>query len=209
VIIYIAHSILSVTLAILIINKLYISKKFTKNNEFHFYNDLFSWEMFFFFIGIGNIITTLSIIIPFTAGVAYFLFKIRIFLLFFAVWNKIIHLEKIMDKITYEKHYFGGIIPCLFTLIFIFIEIPLTILFFIFLGSSLIPYLILILMYKNTSTLDKKASKIIVGIIFLIVGFIFLPDFLETELKTIFLILSPILFIMGDLIIFDSYRREL
>jgi len=54
VLIYLVNAILSIILAMIIINKLYISKKFSKENHFHFYNDLFSWETFYIFIGIES-----------------------------------------------------------------------------------------------------------------------------------------------------------
>ena len=213
-IIYLANCAFSVLVALIIINKLYISKKFTKEHDFHLYNDLFSWEMFFIFIGIATLTTVLSILIPLTTEIAYLFFKIRLFSLFFAFWIKIIHLEKVMDKLTYERHYVAGVIPCIFTLIFFLIDIPRLILIIIFLGTSVIPYLILVFLYKNTSTLNKKSMKIIVGAIFLIMGFVLVPELIENYFKATLLennitIISPILCIIGDLVIFDSFRKDL
>ncbi len=170
--------------------------------------------MFFIFIGFANVINVLSILIPLTAGVTYSFFKIRLFIIFFAFWNKIIHLEKVMDKITYERHYIAGVIPCIFTLVFILIDIPRLILSFIFLGSSLIPYVILVLLYRNTSTLNKKSMKIIFGVICLVTGFVFVPvliaDFVRApETLDLIIIVAPILIIIGNLLIFESVRKEL
>jgi len=39
---YIANMILSLILAIIIIDRLYISKKFSKEKDFHFYNEYFN-----------------------------------------------------------------------------------------------------------------------------------------------------------------------
>ena len=55
IIIYLVNIALSLVFAVIIIDKLYISKKFFKDKNFHFYNELFSWEMFYFIIGIENI----------------------------------------------------------------------------------------------------------------------------------------------------------
>jgi len=213
-VIYLVNSTLSILVALMIINKLYISKKYTKENDFHLYNDLFSWEMFFIFIGIVSVIEVLSIVILLTAEIPAFFFKIRLFILFFAFWIKIIHLEKVMDKITYERHYFAGVIPCIFTLVFILIDVPILILSFIFLGSSLIPYTILVLFYRNTSTLNKKSMKILAGMICLVTGFIFGPllidDFVKApEILDLIILVTPILIIIGNLLIFESFRKEL
>lgn len=212
--IYLANCTLSILVALMIINKLYISKKFTKENDFHLYNDLFSWEMFFIFIGIASVTKVLSIVIPLTAEISDFFLKIRLFILFFAIWIKIIHLEKVMDKITYERHYFAGVIPCIFTLVFILIDVPILILSLIFLGTSLIPYMILVLFYRNTSTLNKKSMKIIFGLICLVTGFVFVPALIADlvrapETLDLIIIVAPILIIIGNLLIFESFRKEL
>jgi len=213
-VIYVANVILSIVIALMIIDKLYISKKFSKEKDFHLYNDLFSWEMFFIFIGIANVINILSILIQPTAEIPDFFLKIRLFILFFAIWIKIIHLEKVMDKITYERHYIAGVIPCIFTLVFILIDVPILILSLIFLGTSLIPYMILVLIYRNTSTLNKKSMKIIFGLICLVTGFVFVPaliaDFVRApETLDLIIIVAPILIIIGNLLIFESFRKEL
>jgi len=97
---FLVNVILSVSIALLIINKLYISKKISKEKDFHFYNDLFSWEIFFFIIAIENLMKIFSVFLPVDIVTYDFLLRIRILLLFFPFWNKIIHLEKIMNKIT-------------------------------------------------------------------------------------------------------------
>ncbi|MHA1478690.1 MAG: hypothetical protein ACTSPU_10865, partial [Promethearchaeota archaeon] len=105
VILFLVNVVLSISIALIIINKLYISKKFSKEKDFHFYNDLFSWEIFFFIIAIENLMKIFSVSLPIDLIIYDFLLRARILLLFFPFWNKIIHLEKVMNKITYERHY--------------------------------------------------------------------------------------------------------
>ena len=108
---YLATIILSIIFALIIINKLYISKRISKIEDFHHYNDLFSWEMFFFNIVIICILRLIVLFITLIPLISFLISRITIILYFFPVWNKIIHLEKVMNKITYEKHYFAGLIP--------------------------------------------------------------------------------------------------
>ncbi len=212
--IYIANIILSILISLTIINKLYISKKFSKENDFHFYNDMFSWEMFFFQIGIANVLTIISMLLTMSTYFFNLFFKIRIFLYFMAFWNKIIHLEKIMDKITYERHYFAGIIPCIFVLLIILIDLPILILLFIFIAGSIIPYLILEFLFKKTSTYKKKIKMIFIGVVFIILGCVFSPELLinysdANELFDLINIIAPIFFLIGTFFIFESFRRQL
>ena len=120
VILFLVNVVLSISIALIIINKLYISKKFSKEKDFHFYNDLFSWEIFFFIIAIENLMKIFSVSLPIDLIIYDFLLRARILLLFFPFWNKIIHLEKVMNKITYERHYFAGIIPLIIILLLSF-----------------------------------------------------------------------------------------
>ncbi|MFX1481249.1 MAG: hypothetical protein ACFFCI_24475, partial [Promethearchaeota archaeon] len=51
--------------AAIIVNRLYVSKKFSKSENFDLYNDLFSWETFFISIGIVNVIEIVLLFIRF------------------------------------------------------------------------------------------------------------------------------------------------
>ncbi len=155
-ILYSVSAVLSIMFALLIINKLYISKKFTKERDFHFYNDLFSWEMFYFFIGFENIIKILSVFFLTNIGISNLLLRIRILILFFPFWNKIIHLEKVMNKITYERHYFAGVIPFIIVILLGFTSLRNFVLIMIFFGTSLIPYIILVIFLKNLEATTKR-----------------------------------------------------
>ncbi|MFX1437713.1 MAG: hypothetical protein ACFFAA_11050 [Promethearchaeota archaeon] len=123
-----------------------------------------------------------------------------------------------MNKITYERHYYAGIIPLIITLILGFTNISNIILIFIFFCTTFSLFLILFIFYKNTGTKRSKTLKIIFGTIFLGMGYLFKPELLEgyigiSEILEILKLLSniivPILFIIGLLLIFDSYRKEL
>ena len=202
----ITNIVVSLLISLVIIQKLYISKKFSKENDFHLYNDLFSWEIFFLIVVIENLMNIVSNWLPKNYGVYTLLIRIRILLLFFPFWNKIIHLEKIMNKITYERHYFAGIIPFIFVLILGFTNLPNIILIWIFLISSLIPYLLLLIFYKNTGTTREKTIKIGLGVVCIGLGSIFIPEIL---ILSIFNIISPILLTLGSLLILDSFRKKL
>jgi hypothetical protein len=198
--------VLSISIALIVINKLYISKKFSKEKDFHFYNNLFSWEIFFFIIAIENLMTIFSVSLPINLVTYDFLLRIRILLLFFPFWNKIIHLEKVMNKITYERHYFAGIIPLIIILILSFTGLPNIILLYFLIVTSFIPYLLFLILLKNTGTPKKKFLKIIVGVILIGLGSIFKTEIFLIELLNI---TSPILLIIGTLFIFDSFRKEI
>ena len=205
-ILYAVIAALSIMFALLIINKLYISKKFTKERDFHFYNDLFSWEMFYFFIGIENILKILSAFISVNYEISHLLLRIRILFLFFPFWNKIIHLEKVMNKITYERHYFAGIIPLVMVLLLGFTNLPNFVLIIIFFGTSLIPYVFLVTFLKNSDATKKKTIKIIFGAIFIGLGCTLRPETTDL-LKSITYITAPVSLIIGVLLIFDSFRK--
>jgi hypothetical protein len=215
---YLLSATISIVFALLIINKLYISKKFTKERDFHFYNDLFSWEMFYIFIGIENILKIFSVFISQNNELSFLLLRIRILILFFPFWNKIIHLEKVMNKITYERHYFAGIIPLVLGLMLGFTNLPNFTLLIIFFGTSLIPYIFLVLVRKNSDATRNKLIKIIIGAIFIGLGYIIRPELLSNNstingtldiLKNFTIIAAPVLLISGLLLIFDSFRSDI
>jgi len=203
---FLVNVILSVSIALLIINKLYISKKFSKEKDFHFYNDLFSWEIFFFIIAIENIMKILSVSIPLDFMTYDLLLRIRILLLFFPFWNKIIHLEKVMNKITYKRHYLAGIIPFIMVLLLSFTSLPNIILICILTSTSFIPYLVLLILLKNTGISKQKSLKIFVGVILIGLGSIFKSEIFLIELLNI---TSPIILIIGTIFNFDSFRKEI
>ena len=206
VILFLVNVVLSISIALIIINKLYISKKFSKEKDFHFYNDLFSWEIFFFIIAIENLMKISSVSLPVDIVTYDFLLRIRILLLFFPFWNKIIHLEKIMNIITYERHYFAGIIPLTIILILSFTGLPNIILLCILTSTSFIPYLLFLILLKNTATSKLKSLKVISGVILIGLGSILRPEIFLINLMNI---TSPIILIIGTMLIFDSFRKEI
>lgn len=203
---FLVNVVLSVLIALIIINKLYISKKFSKEKDFHFYNDLFSWEIFFFTIAIENVIKILSVSLPIDFFTYDVLLRIRILLLFFPFWNKIIHLEKVMNKITYKRHYLAGIIPFIIILLLSFTSLPNIILLCILTSTSFIPYLLFLILLKNTGTPKLKSLKVISGVILIGLGNIFRPEIFLINLLNI---ISPIILIIGTMLIFDSFRKEI
>ena len=203
---FLVNAVLSILIALIIINKLYISKKFSKEKDFHLYNDLFSWEIFFFIIAIENFMKILSVFLPIDFMTYDLLLRIRILLLFFPFWNKIIHLEKVMNKITYERHYLAGIIPFIIVLLLSFTGLPNIILLSLMIITSFIPYLLFLMLLKNTGTPKQKSLKIIVGLILIGLGSIFKPEIFLIELLYI---TSPIILVIGTLFIFDSFRKEI
>ena len=203
---FLVNAVLSILIALIIINKLYISKKFSKEKDFHLYNDLFSWEIFFFIIAIENFMKILSVFLPIDFMTYDLLLRIRILLLFFPFWNKIIHLEKVMNKITYERHYLAGIIPFIIVLLLSFTGLPNIILLSLMIITSFIPYLLFLMLLKNTGTPKQKSLKVIVGLILIGLGSIFKPEIFLIELLYI---TSPIILVIGTLFIFDSFRKEI
>ena len=203
---FLVNAVLSILIALIIINKLYISKKFTKEKDFNLYNDLFSWEIFFFIIAIENIMKILSVSLPIDFLTYALLLRIRILLLFFPFWNKIIHLEKVMNKITYERHYLAGIIPFIIVLLLSFTGLPNIILLCILTSTSFIPYLLFLILFNNTGTSNQKSLKVISGVVFIGLGSILRPDIFLINLMNI---TSPLILIVGTLLIFDSFRKEI
>jgi len=203
---FLANVVLSLLITSIIINKLYISKKFSKEKDFHFYNDLFSWEIFFFVIAIENLLKILSVFLPVDSVNYDLLLRIRILLLFFPFWNKIIHLEKVMNKITYEKHYLAGIIPFIIILFLSFTSLPNILLIYILISTSFIPYLLFLLLLKNTGTPKLKSLKVFSGVTLIGLGNILKPELFLINLINI---TSPIILLIGTMLIFDSFRKEI
>ncbi len=213
-ILYLVNVVLSIFFAIIIIDKLYISKKFTKEKDFHLYNDLFSWEIFYIFIAAANILKITSIFIISDANFSNLLLRIRILVLFFPFWNKIIHLEKVMDKITYKRHYFAGMIPLIIIVLLVILRVPNQILVYIFLGFSLIPYLSFIIFLRNNGISIKKTLKIFFGAVFIGIGCIFGSEIIgdlgfNEMLNLLVSLTAPFSLIIGTLLIFDSFRKEI
>ncbi|MFX1573352.1 MAG: hypothetical protein ACFFB0_11435 [Promethearchaeota archaeon] len=215
---YLVNIILSLTFASIIIHTLYFSKKVSKEKDFHLYNDLFSWEIFYIFIAIENVINICALFILINTEISNLILRIGILILFFPFWNKIIHLEKIMDKITYEKHYLAGMIPLILVIILGFTALSNITLVYIFLITTFFPFLFLLIFFKNTETPRMKTLKIISGALFIGLGFILQPEIVYnygklSEITNLIVLLinitTPISFIIGTLLIFDSFRREL
>ncbi|MBY8981510.1 MAG: hypothetical protein KGD57_01055, partial [Candidatus Lokiarchaeota archaeon] len=208
VVLYIVNIIISITISLSIINSLYISKKYTKEINFHLYNNLFSWEMFFIFTGIVNLIEIFSILSTNDNETFNLFLKIRILIIYFAFWFKIIHFEKIMEKITYKRHHYIGIIPFTAVLILGIADIPIFILIVIFVCTSLFPFIFILLYLRNTGVTNIKTLKISIGSLLIGLGIIFKFDLIEFLTKP-FSIISPIFYIIGSLLIIDSFRKEL
>ncbi|MFX1236739.1 MAG: hypothetical protein ACFFAS_06815 [Promethearchaeota archaeon] len=214
VVLYLVNTIFSFVISLIIIHRLYIKKKFSKEQHFHFYNDLFSWEIFFFTMGISSTIAIFSIVYSLDISLSIILFKIRFFLLLFAYWNKIIHLEEVMEKITYERHYIGGIIPMALGIILSFIDMPIYLFSFIVLCCSLVPYLFLLFIFKKNKVTRRSFLFILVGVLLIAVGSILVKEMLiflfdDSDFLSFFNFLAPILFIIGTFSILESFRKEI
>ncbi|MFX0024382.1 MAG: hypothetical protein ACFE9S_18835 [Candidatus Hermodarchaeota archaeon] len=123
-----------------------------------------------------------------------------------------------MNKITYERHYYAGIIPLIITLVLAFTNIPNIILILIFFSTTFSLFLVFLVFCKNTGTTKRNTLKVIFGTVILGVGYLLKPETLDgyigiSEILEILINLSdivvPILFIIGLLLIFESYRKEL
>ena len=122
-----------------------------------------------------------------------------------------------MNKITYDRHYFASIIPFFIVLMLVITNLPNFILLFFFLGTSLIPFLLFALFLKNTGTTNKKVLKVVLGAAFVGLGCMLRQEILVSYVGiskaldffvNITNITTPILFIIGTLLIFDSFRKE-
>ena len=111
-----------------------------------------------------------------------------------------------MNKITYERHYFAGLIPLVIILLLSFTGLPNIILIYILICSSLIPYLLFIILLKNVGTPKQKSLKVISGVILIGLGSILRPEIFFIDLMNI---TSPLMLIIGTLLIFDSFRKEI
>ena len=120
-----------------------------------------------------------------------------------------------MNKITYEKHYFAGIIPLALILILAFTPISNFVLIIIFLLTTCLPYFVLFIYSKHETVKKKKMIITLLGVFFIIIGFVLIP---ETE--EFFGVISALLvnsiniasvssFLIGNLLIFSSFRKEL
>lgn len=217
-IIYICNIASVFLFAAIIVNKLYVSKKYSKSENFDLYNDLFSWETFFISIGIVNVIEIVLLFIRFNNSVFYYLFKIIILIMFSAFYMKIVHVEKIMRIITYERHYYAGIILFPIIVILLIFNIPILFLTIIFIIGSLIPFLIFFSFLKNKETLIKNSIKICIGAIFFTFGCILAAEYVNilitfdqspSILYNIISISTPIFFLLGSFLIYWSIREYL
>ncbi len=92
------------------------------------------------------------------------------------------------------------------------------ILILIFLGTTLIPFLILTLFLKNTGSTRKTTFKVFAGSVFIGLGLILRPEILIeynniSEISVLLIDLSnitaPTFLIIGTTLIYDSFRGEL
>ncbi|MBY9019943.1 MAG: hypothetical protein KGD67_02715 [Candidatus Lokiarchaeota archaeon] len=111
-----------------------------------------------------------------------------------------------MNKITYERHYLGGIIPFIIILLLSLTGLHNTILMSILIITSFIPYILFLIFLKNTGTPKQKSLKVISGVILVGLGSIFKPEIFLVYLMNI---TSPILLIIGTILIFDSFLKEI
>ncbi len=111
-----------------------------------------------------------------------------------------------MNKITYERHYFAGIIPLIIIILLSFTGLPNIILICILTSTSFIPYLLFFIFLKNTGTPKQKSLKVISGVILIGLGSILRPEIFLINLMNI---TSPIILIIGTILIFDSFRKEI
>ena len=215
IIIYLVNIVLGFSISFIIINKLYISKKFSKEKNFHFYNDLFSWEMFFIFLGIESILKVFSLFILANNVILPLITRISVLFLFFPFWNKIIHLEKVMNKITYERHYFAGIIPFIIVLVLGFTSLTNLSLIVIFACSTFFPFLVFFTFLRNTGTTRNQVIQIIIGAISILIGFLLRPEIMSellgytTTLLDYLNIVASLLRMVGIFLIFNSFRKEM
>ena len=204
--------------AFIIIHRLYISKKYNKSDNFDLYNDLFSWETFFISTGIVNVLSILSLFLLMNTIVSYILFKLIILVMFSAFFMKIVHTEKIMKIITYERHYYSGIVLIPIIVLILIFNIPLLSLILIFIVGALIPFLIFFSFLRNREISVKSAITICIGALFLssgcilsagyVTNFIMSNDFIQI-LSNLVKIIAPISFIVGSLLIYYSIRTYL
>lgn len=212
-------NIISVSLfAFIIIKRLYISKKYNKRDNFDLYNDLFSWETFFFSFAIVSILSIILIFMPVNTYLSYLMFKIIILIMFSAFFMKIVHVEKIMKKITYERHYYSGIVMFPIILLLLIFNIQPIVLILIFIIGSLFPFLIFYSFLRNREISAKNSIKICMGVVLIALGGIFnveivnkfiISDESINFLYNIINITTPIFFILGSLLIYNSYGAYL
>lgn len=213
---YIANIVFSLFISISIIERLYISKKYNKEDNFHLYNNLFSWELSFILISISNVLQIISSMITNNYVFSIIMLKISILLIINVFWGNIIHSEKVMDIITYERHILAGFIPMIMLIVLFFLNLEFIIL--IFLLISLFPYIIITLFLKNTGQIVKKSINICFGAIFIGMGLIFHPEVLKSfigfqtipeNLLSMMNIIAPISFIIGTMLIFNVIRKDI
>lgn len=201
-IIYLLNVISVFIFAFIIVDRLYISKKYNKNDNFDLYNDLFSWETFFISTGIINVLSIVVLFLPMNTTVSYFLFKLIILVLFTAFFMKIVHTQKIMKIITYERHYYSGIVLIPIIVLLLIFNIPLLSLIMIFIVGSLIPFLIFFSFLRNREISVKSSMTICIGAIFLSSGCILSAGYVTNFI----MLIAPISFIVGSLLIYHSIR---
>ncbi len=207
-IVLIINVIISLFVAINIINNLYISKNYTKHDDFHLYNDLFSWESFFIIIAIANILEIISLLFITDEGILNILLKARMLILYISFLMKIVHIEQIMNIITYERHQIVVMIPMVILIILAALNIGAYTLFFILIFTTFIPYIILISVLKSSIRDNKEKINLVIGSIFIASGITGSYEIFK-EFMIISEIVFPTAYFVGTIIIFVNIKKYL
>lgn len=215
VILFLVNVILITLIAYKNIDRLYISKSISKERDFVIYNDLFSWAMFLILIGAANVMHIISTFLILEPVFSDLLLKIQRLFISWAFVNKIVHLDKIMEKITYERHAYASMIPSVILLLTIMLSpTHVFMLIFIVISVLLFPILFFVASGKtkmNSSIVSAGAVFVALGSIFNPVGLIEFAGITGTLDFMIYLtnITAPISLVIGTLLIFVSFRKNL
>lgn len=215
---YLVDMIISLIISISIIDKLYITKKYNKKEHFHRYNDLFSWEIFFLLVSISNILQIISSFFTENLPISNLLFKISILIFYNNFWLKMIHVEKIMNVITYERHYFAGIIPIIIVIVIFILNFEVTFLLIIFLATSFLPFLLVTLFLRNTGITIRNTLEVSIGTIFFGLSLLLNPVFLKNlipylqipiSMMDLMFFVAPLSLLIGTLLIIEILRKQI
>jgi len=218
ILLYLVDIILSLIISISIIDRLYITKKYNKKEHFHLYNDLFSWEIFFILVSISNILQIISSFFIEDLLISYFLIKISILIFYNNFWFKMIHSEKIMNIITYERHYFAGIIPIVIVFVIFILNFEVTLLMILFFLTSFLPFLLITLFLRNSNMTIRNTLEVSIGSIFFVLSLLLNPIFLENLIvsfqipfliKDLKFFIAPLSLLIGILLVFEILRKKI
>ncbi len=217
---WITSVIITYLIAIYTLLKLNLKKA---NMEKYQKNNIITWFLFLFFLGLAN---TLNIVWRFTISDAdiarnvEFLSQIFVFIAFFI---KIYNIERSINRSQFYKGYFFTILMLISIIIGIIIDpfikevgiIQTIYLIFTTAGFAVFPGIFLYLMIKSTGDARKKAALVVIGALFMGVGMMLQPQNTESYIrvlpnydfmKTLLTVTCPIVITIGILFIFLSYR---